>query len=161
GRRLNARYDLDLGAAGRRPVAVTWEDPPSAPDWPAADAMEAQAAAAGLAAPFLRLRSAVPELGLRVLVAPLDPAFRQLLRLSDPAQVPGLLAAAGAGAVGAGRPWSVAAVRYRPGQRHVLRWQQDGARDRAVFAKLYRRGGSAQAFRLASRVADWLDGVGG
>jgi aminoglycoside phosphotransferase (APT) family kinase protein len=161
GRRLNAWYDLDLGAAGRRPVAVTWEDPPPAADWPAADAMEAQAAAAGLAAPFLRLRSAVPELGLRVLVAPLDPAFGQLLRLSDPAQVPGLLAAAGAGAVGAGRPWSVAAVRYRPGQRHVLRWQQDGARDRAVFAKLYRRGGSAQAFRLASRVADWLDGVGG
>jgi Phosphotransferase enzyme family len=161
GRRLNAWYDVDLGPAGRRSIAVTWEDPPPSPDWPAADAMEAQAAAAGLAAPFLRLRSAVPELGLRVLVAPLDPAFGQLLRLSDPGQVPGLLAAAGAGAGGSGRPWSVTAVRYRPGQRHVLRWQQDGARDRAVFAKLYRRGGSAQAFRLASRVADWLDGAGG
>jgi hypothetical protein len=159
GRRLNAWYDLDLGAAGRRPIAVTWEDPPPSPDWPAADATEAEAAAAGLAAPFLRLRSAAPELGLRVLVAPLDPAFGQLLRLCDPLQVPGLLAAAGADA--GGSPWSVAAVRYRPGQRHVLRWQQGGRHDQAVFAKLYRRGASAQAFRVASRVAAWLDGAGG
>ena len=34
GRRLNAWYDVDLGAAGRRPIAVTWEEPPPAADWP-------------------------------------------------------------------------------------------------------------------------------
>jgi Phosphotransferase enzyme family len=160
GRRLNAWYDVDLGAAGRRPIAVTWEEPPPSPDWPAADAMEAEAATAGLAAPFLRLRSTVPELGLRVLVAPLDPAFGHLLRLSDPLRVPELLATARADAGGSPGPWSATAVRYRPGQRHVLRWEQGGPRDRAVFAKLYRRGASAQAFRVASRVADWLQGTG-
>jgi aminoglycoside phosphotransferase (APT) family kinase protein len=158
GRRLNAWYDVDLGPAGRRPIAVTWEDPPPSPDWPAADEMEAEAAAAGQATPFLHLRSTAPPLGLRVLVAPLDPAFGHLVRLSDPLRVPGLLAGAQVDADGG--PWSATAVRYRPGQRHVLRWEQDGAQHRAVFAKLYRRGASAQAFRVARRVADWLDRTG-
>ena len=156
GRRLNAWYDVDLGAAGRRPIAVTFQLPAPSPDWPAADAMEAEAAAAGLTAPFLRLRATAPELGLRVLVAPLDPAFGSLVRCCDPRRIPGLLA--GTPLDAAGR-WSVAAVRYRPGQRHVLRWARDG-RHQAVFAKLYRAGASAQAFRLASRTADWLDATG-
>jgi hypothetical protein len=160
GRRLNAWYDVDLGPAGRRPIAVTWEDPPPSPDWPAADEMEAEAAATGQASPFLRLRSTVPELGLRVLVAPLDPAFGHLVRLSDPLHVPELLAGAGVDAGGAGGRWSATAVRYRPGQRHVLRWERDGAHHRAMFAKLYRRGASAQAFRVARRVADWLERTG-
>jgi MFS family permease len=75
--------------------------------------MEAEAGAAGLAAPFLRLRATVPELGLRVLVAPLDPVFAQLVRLSDPARVGGLLAAAGlllAVAVLADAPYPVLVV---------------------------------------------------
>jgi Phosphotransferase enzyme family len=160
GRRLNAWYDVDLGAAGRRPIAVTWEEPPPAADWPAADEMEAEAAAAGQVAPFLRLRSTVPELGLRVLVAPLDPAFGHLVRLSDPRRVPELLAGVRMDGDGHGGPWSATAVRYRPGQRHVLRWERDGTHQQAVFAKLYRRGGSAQAFQVARRVADWLERTG-
>ena len=161
GRRLNAWYDVDLGAAGRRPIAVTWEEPPPAADWPAADEMEAEADAAGQVAPFLRLRSTVPELGLRVLVSPLDPAFGHLVRLSDPRRVPELLAGVRMDGDGHGGPWSATAVRYRPGQRHVLRWERDGAHRQAVFAKLYRRGGSAQAFQVARRVADWLERTGG
>jgi aminoglycoside phosphotransferase (APT) family kinase protein len=160
GRRLNAWYDVDLGAAGRRSIAITWEDPPPSPDWPAADAMEAEAAAAGLAAPFTRLRSTVPELGLRVLVAPLDPAFGNLVRLSDPLRIPELIAGAPIDAPGSNGRWTVTAVRYRPGQRHVLRWEQDDRQRQPVFAKLYRRNASAQAFRLANQVADWLERTG-
>jgi hypothetical protein len=160
GRRLNAWYDVDLGPAGHRPIAVTWEVPPPSPDWPAADTMEAEAAAAGLTAPFVRLRSTVPELGLRVLVAPLDPAFGNLVRLSDPLRVPELGAATPMDPADSRGRWSVTAVRYRPGQRHVLRWEQDGTHRRAMFAKLYRRDASAQAFRVANLVADWLEGTG-
>jgi hypothetical protein len=160
GRRMNAWYDVDLGAAGRRPIAVTWEEPPPAADWPAADEMEAEAAAAGQVAPFLRLRSTVPELGLRVLVAPLDPAFGHLVRLSDPRRVPELLADVRVDGDRRG-PWSATAVRYRPGQRHVLRWERDGTHRQVMFAKLYRGGTSAPAFQVARRVADWLDRTGG
>ena len=150
GRRLNAWYDVELDQAGNRPIAVTWE--PGAAEPPAGDEMEAEAVAAGLASPFLRLRGAEPELGLRLLVAPLDPAFPHLLRLSDPGRVPQLMAGVPAAPEG---PWSVTAVRYRPRQRHVLRW--DPAGGRPVFAKLYRHGESAQAFRVAGRVADRLE----
>ena len=156
GRRLNAWYDVELGPAGRRPIAVTWEPVGAAGNGPAPapDAMEAEAAAGGLAAPFLRLRAAAPELGLRMLVAPLDPAFPHLVRLSDPRRVPELMGADGPG--GPQGPWSVTAVRYRPGQRHVLRWDPAGG-GQAIFAKLYRGGASAQAFAVAGRVADWLE----
>lgn len=143
GRRLNAWYDVDLGPAGHRPIAVTWEVPPPSPDWPAADTMEAEAAAAGLTAPFVRLRSTVPELGLRVLVAPLDPAFGNLVHRSDPLRIPELGAATPMDPAGSRGRWSITAVRYRPGQRHVLRWEQDGTHRQAMFAKLDRRDASA------------------
>ena len=154
GKRLSAWYDVELGRAGTRPIAVTWVprarwtgDGTTEPD-----AMEAEAAAGGLAAPFRRLRADSPELGLRMMVAPLDPAFPRLVGLSDPARVPDLMGA------DPGIPWMVTAVRYRPGQRHVLRWAGDG---RIVFAKLYRNGDSAHAFQLAERVAGVLDAAGG
>jgi aminoglycoside phosphotransferase (APT) family kinase protein len=153
GKRLSAWYDVELGRAGTRPIAVTWV--PRA-RWAGEtrtepDAMETEAAAAGLAAPFRRLRADSPELGLRMMVAPLDPAFPQLVGLSDPDRVPGLLA----GRAGPEATWSVAAIRYRPGQRHVLRWT--AADGRVVFAKLYRNGAGAQAFQLARRVAELLE----
>jgi hypothetical protein len=54
----------------------------------------------------------------------------------------------------------VRAVRYRPGQRHVLRWEPGGDGP-PLFAKLYRGGDGARAFALANRVADWLEAAGG
>jgi len=157
GKRLSAWYDVELGPAGTRSIAVTWVprarwtgETASEPD-----AMETEAAARGLAAPFVRLRAAAPELGLRIMVAPLDPAFPELVGLSDPGRVPGLLA----GHAGPEAAWSVAAIRYRPGQRHVLRWT--GAGGQVVFAKLYRDGDSKPAFQLARRVAGVLEAAGG
>jgi len=173
GRRLNAWYDLDLGPAGRRAVAVTWEpwderaDPPGADGQaararraggPAEQEMEAEARAEGLAEPFTRLRTAAPALGLRAQVAPLDPTHPHLVRLSSPRRVPELLRRAGVPAAEADG-WTVAAVRYRPGQRHVLRWQPAGGAP--LFAKLYRGGHSARAARVAGTVADLLDHAGG
>jgi hypothetical protein len=55
----------------------------------------------------------------------------------------------------------VTAVRYRPGQRHVLRYdyaQLDGPSSISgtLFAKLYSDGEDAIAFRVASSIADWV-----
>jgi hypothetical protein len=57
----------------------------------------------------------------------------------------------------------VTAVRYRPGQRHVLRYDPvpAGQPGGSVFAKLYRDGRSAPAFELAEAVADHLERGGG
>ena len=79
---------------------------------------------------------------------------------SDPLRIPELGAATPMDPAGSRGCWSVTAVRYRPGQRHVLRWEQDGTHRQARFAKLDRRDASAQAFRVANRVADWLEGTG-
>jgi aminoglycoside phosphotransferase (APT) family kinase protein len=119
--------------------------------------MEAEAAAEGLTAPFLRLRASAPGLGLRALVAPLDPTHPRLVRLSSPRRVPELLSEAGVGHPAA--DWSVTAIRYRPGQRHVLRWTPSTGTP--LFAKLYRHGEGAGAFRVANLVGDLLAGEDG
>ena len=162
GRRLNAWYELDLGQAGTRQAAVTFKPAqeraavdPEVDE--AAMAMEAEAAVEGLVAPFLHLRAAAPALGLRALIAPLDPTHPGLVRLSSPRRVPELLAEAGL-AQPAG-DWAVTAVRYRPGQRHVLRWTPSGGTP--LFAKLYRDGDGGSAFHVANQVADLLAGQDG
>src|SRR5207244_10578293 len=102
----------------------------------------------------------VPELGASVMVSPLDPKLPQLVRLCDPAYVGALLAAS------AGAPrnaYRVLTIRYRPGERHVLRYEPaQVAPGRAVFAKLSRRDADvARACRVATHVADCLDRSGG
>jgi hypothetical protein len=52
----------------------------------------------------------------------------------------------------------VTPIRYRPGQRHVLRYdleRLDGSRE-AIFAKLYEDGRGERSCQVATRVADWL-----
>ncbi|HYT26519.1 MAG TPA: aminoglycoside phosphotransferase family protein, partial [Actinomycetota bacterium] len=171
GRKLTAYYDVELGGGARRPVAVTWtplEGRGALPPEPELDgsAMQAEAEHEGLAAPFRRLRSEVPAWGMRLLVSPLDPRYPQLVRVSAPGHVRDMLSAAdgAGGAAGTGARasrYAVTIVRYRPGQRHVLRYdpadagrRADGGR--AVFAKLYRDGDGARSHRVAVRVADWL-----
>jgi hypothetical protein len=123
--------------------------------------MEVEAHHAGLAAPFRDLQANVPESGMRIVVSPLDPRFPQLVRMSDPAQVHDMLAENRPASARSKAPCRVSTVRYRPGRRHVLRYDigDGGGRDggsETIFAKLYRNGESQGAFRLAEAIADGL-----
>ena len=170
-RKLVAYYDAvvykdavhtDAAAAGAgsfsRGIAVTWSmAAPAAPE-PTAPAF-----------PFARLAAAVAgsaeggPWGLQIVVSPHDAAYPQLRRLVDPAYVRTL---AGTYAAPAAAAYVVSTVRYRPGQRHVLRYSPAEGEARggpgALFAKLYApaqypptRG---QAFcALSHRLADWLE----
>jgi len=129
------------GDLGCRHMAVTWSSAGSAPA-PGRDAMEDEARHRGLAAPFRSLAADVPGWGMRILVAPLDPRFPALVRMSD-----GTFAgdAVGLGAA----PAAVTAIRYRPGERHVLRYAGPAE---SWYAKLYRPGAAGQASRRATAV---------
>jgi len=176
GRKLTAYYDVGVGGHTSRPVAVAWTPVASGnrrapePD-PGGMAMQAEAERQGLAAPFERLQSDLPGWGMRILVSPLDARYPQLVRVSAAGHVRDMLSAAydADGAVRPGPPvstYAVTPVRYRPGQRHVLRYdpadQQGAPTDpsQAVYAKLYRDGDGARSYRVAVRIADWLAAAG-
>jgi Ser/Thr protein kinase RdoA (MazF antagonist) len=81
---------------------------------------------------------------MRIMISPLDAAYPQLVRFSDPAYVSALMDDAA----------SVVVVRYRPGQRHVLRYELAQGRGPTVFAKLYRDNTGARVDRVTRAVAD-------
>jgi aminoglycoside phosphotransferase (APT) family kinase protein len=156
GTKLTAWFDAGLGTSASRPAAVSWWGADRGP-WPgAAEAdAEAEARARGCAAPFEVLGAHVPDLHMRVHVAPLDPTYPGLVPMSDPAHVRSVL--------GYPRPPRITALRYRPGQRHVLRYQPDtGAVGPTLFAKLYPDERGVRYRRSASAMADLLaDGPDG
>lgn len=166
GRKLTAYYDVVVRrphpeARVTRPVAVTWtlhEIDQSATAPPDLETLEAEALRQGLAAPFKRLMAHVPVDGLHIQVAPLDARFPQLLRLSHPQYVRDLLASVyteRAPALSAA--CTVTPVRYRPRQRHVLRYDPQPPDEHApVFAKLYAGDRAAHIFRILTQLADWL-----
>lgn len=153
-RRLSAYYDVTVGGH-RRPIAVTWT-PASAHAGPraAGDPAEREAIERGLASPFTRLATEVGSAQMRIQVAPADAEFPQLARVSDPAHAPAVLAAAGMDIVPGA---TVTTIRYRPGRRHLLRY--DTGRT-AAFVKCYRDGErAARAGRVAGGVAGRLAGA--
>ena len=164
GRYLSAVYEVILrgperGARQTRQVEVTWRAP-GAIDKSGTSAdvenMQAEAAARGLAAPFRKLAAEVPGWGMRIQIAPLDARFRQLVRLCDPDHVGRLLGPGGEPPGDPSRAYAVSAVRYRPGQRHVLRYDACDGSGTAVFAKVYNSDKGERTFALVTRVADWL-----
>ena len=170
GRKLLAYYDVSLRIqAGKaryvRPIVVTWRAD-GKPDrhYPTAGLadMQAEALRRRVAAPFLRLVADAPAWGMHVQVSPLDPCFRQLVGLCVPEYVQGLLQRAEAAGGGfPGQPsatrYRVTSIRYRPGKRHVLRYDSLEPRRRGtVFAKLYAGEDGQRIFRLAAQVANWL-----
>src|SRR5689334_24833125 len=58
--------------------------------------------------------------------------------------------------------YGIAPIRYRPGQRHVLRYgpQERPRRSETLFAKLYEGEDGAQAVRVATWVTDQLAASG-
>jgi hypothetical protein len=154
GRKLSAWYEL-IAPRTTRPwrAAVTWQAGPAAPPDATLRSLDAQARDRGLAAPFTRLWAGSPDHQVHLLLAPLDPAFPQLVRFYDPAYVARLLdGVLGGGGTSGG--FEVGPVRYRPGQRHVLRYTAIAASGVAVFAKIYRDGTAARLRGLASLLAE-------
>jgi Phosphotransferase enzyme family len=157
GRRLTAYYEADLRdprgrALARRPIAATWTAEGAERRWPPVPEgaeLAAEAAGRGLATPFCALQTVVPDWSMHVLVSPLDVRFPHLMRLSDPSFLPGVVHGAGC---------RVTPIRYRPGQRHVLRYdfERRGGSREAIYAKLYEDERGERIFEVATGVADWL-----
>jgi aminoglycoside phosphotransferase (APT) family kinase protein len=167
GRYLQTYYEVALrdshtGAEASRQIEVTWlPDGAADPRGPAADRrrMAAEALDRGIAAPFRELEAEAPEWGMYIQVAPLDVQFPQLVRASDPAYAREMLNGAAGDAAAAG--YRVSAIRYRPGQRHVLRYDSADGSGGTLFAKVYNSEKGARTFGVVSRVADWLAEQGG
>lgn len=154
GHKLTACFDVDVrarkaAAAGTRPVVVTWskrdKDERRAGDVEAG--LQAEAERRGTSAPFRELSAEAADWNMRVQVAPLDRRFPQLVRLSDPAYAGEMLGAPGPVP-------EVQWMRYRPGQRHVLRYRVSAGG--AVFLKLYASEDAARAFEGTTRICEWL-----
>jgi hypothetical protein len=167
GRHLTAYYAAKLRGAPARPIEVSWTPPGSADrrgDMDALLAAQAEIVARGLAAPFRALLADDPAWGLRVQLYPLDAEYSKLARLADPAYVHDLLASGPAAHVEAAG-YQITPIRYRPGQRHVLRYDPLDSGGRAdergtLFAKIYNSDKGARTFHVATRVADWLAAQG-
>ena len=179
GRKLTAYYDVLVQKQGTdrqyvRPIAVSWGSASNTEGQEETDApakVQAEAVSRGVAAPFRQLMADYPDWGMHVRVSPLDPRFTQLVRLSDPGHVRGMLAEACAPEAAASNllrslDYKVAAIKYQPGRRHMLRYDaQNPAKGPTVFAKLYiaeerarafRREDGAPIFGVARNAADWL-----
>lgn len=132
-------------AVGERHAAATWVPAGTVPPGPALD-LEVEARRRGVLAPLLRAWAGSADGRMSVRISPVDAAFPQLVRLHDPGHVAATLQAAGFRS-GDGH-LGVATVRYRPGERHVLRVRIGAAGD-GVLAKVYRDDTGRQAVRAA------------
>ena len=153
GHKLTAWYDVMLScsetaAVCTRPVAVTWS--PEKRNGGAEegdDGILDEARRRDVCAPFRHLSGEAPEWNLRVKAAPLDTSFPQLVRLSDPVY---------AGKVFGCVP-QIHCLRYRPGRRHVLRYDFAApAGSHSVFVKLYSPGRARRTYDDSQQLCEWL-----
>ncbi len=162
GRKLVAEYAVALPGGARRRVSATWAAPGVVAPGPAPDD-DAEARRRGVLAPFHRSWIGWDDGRSTVSVAPVDAAFPQLVRLHDPGHLrdvlrgtPGLTSSVD----GAAGEIAVETVRFRPGQRHVLRVCA-GDEGHAFFAKVYRDERGQRTVSAAARVAGALAAQGG
>ena len=152
GRKLTAEYAVALPqpGAGERRVAVSWVAAGATAPGPAADE-EADARRRGVLAPFLRSWAGSDDRRRSLTVSPVDAAFPQLVRLHDRVHLADVLRTVTGSAVAAA-DLTVDTVRFRPGQRHVLR-VGGGPSGPAWFLKVYRDDTGRRAVHAAARVA--------
>lgn len=162
GRRLTVSAEISVpggtSAMGStpRPVTAIWGEPTT----PFVGWADDPAVPVEVRHPFsaLRVTPGAPSDGTPfLLIAPLDPAFPALAAVHDRDHMARLLRSHGI-EVGPGEP-SVTTLRYRPGQRHVLRL--DLASGRRVFVKCYRDGTGERAAEAWRALADALSAWGG
>ena len=167
GHKLTAYYDVSIAGHGSRPVAATWRGRPGGARPKVQDqlsAIHADAAARGLLAPFRALAAESRGRHLQVQVAPLDLDFPQLVWVFDPRYAIEQLGGGGAGTASWGGPDESSArrsevrfVRYRPGLRHLVRYEPpSGGSIVPVYAKVSPPHDSARAFRVSTALHDWL-----
>jgi Ser/Thr protein kinase RdoA (MazF antagonist) len=153
GRKLSVWGEVSGPGVPARPYAATWVRgsgrglPTTAP----------ALVPPQLLGPFTRSATPADAGDPAVAIAPWDPGFPQLVGLYDQGHLARRLVAAGQGAP-AGEV-DVVPVRYRPGQRHVLR--VDVAGRPAFYAKTYRDDTGRRAVTGARQVAAALAAWGG
>ena len=116
------------------------------------------APASDISHPFERLHGHLPDLHAEILVSPFDPQLPSLHELADPASVGRQLTADGSGDRSCA--FGVHTIRYRPGERHVLKYVPlDPAAESVgiVFAKLGRDSDPARMGIIAARAAEVLE----
>jgi Ser/Thr protein kinase RdoA (MazF antagonist) len=165
GRKLSAYFtfpvlDADDRVSHTAHLAATWQDsldtPDSADSW---SQLQEEANRSGLMPVQCELWRDVPQKGMRLQLWPFDPKFPQLVRLGSPRYVAEIFSSLGI----ADRTPEITPIRYRPKERHVLRYEFDSPEavdglKRRLYAKLYTSGqDAARAFGVASRVVDWLE----
>src|SRR5215212_2136545 len=166
GRYLTTYHAVELHSAGgpsTRLIEVNWLPPGSADphgERAATLAMQAEAIERGLALPFHSLLAEQAEWGMVAQIFPLDADFPKLARLADPTYVRDVLAAEAA-VQPAAPSYRITPIRYRPGQRHVLRYDPIDVAGRVdeggtLFAKIYNSDKGARTFEVAARISDWL-----
>lgn len=155
GRKLTALYDVALvDVAQPTPVAVTWWAGGAPAIAPQLAAAEQRLRDSGAFTRFDRLWANEPSSGMVVLASPLDPTFPALGRMSDPRNVPMIMALCGAQDGDRPDQYLVRPIRYRPGQRHVLEYRSP--RGFRIFAKLYRPGGAGPVAEAVTAFAEVL-----
>jgi hypothetical protein len=165
GRKLSAYFTFPVSdakdqASHNAHLAVTWQneldEAPQSDNWAQ---LQNEANGAGLMPVQCELWRDVPQKGIRLQLWPFDPKFPQLVRLGSPQYVAEIFSSLGI----ADQTPEITPIRYRPKERHVLRYELDSPEavdrpERRLYAKLYTSGeDAARAFGVASRVVDWLE----
>jgi Ser/Thr protein kinase RdoA (MazF antagonist) len=162
GRTMTAEYDVALPAARLvRRISVTWGAPGATAPHPAPD-VDGEVRRRGVLGPFHRSWVVSDDGRMRLSVAPADGAFPQLVRLHDRAHLADVLRATrvlARGSERATRDVRIETVRYRPGQRHVLRVGV-GASGSAWFVKVYRDDTGRRTVDAAVLIATAFAGAG-
>ena len=138
-----------------RPIALSWyaESPSDSLD--AADRQD-HAAPRHLVAPFVRLTARTEGGQMGLLIAPIDPQMPQLMRLNDHSHMASMLKNLTSDSALLSEATRIEAVRYRPGQRHVLHVSSATDPHCAALIKIDRDNRGAQAVRFAEAVGPLL-----
>src|SRR5919106_1094288 len=129
GRKLSAYFTFPVFDAKDRMshsvhLAVTWQN--SLDDTPPADhwsQLQSEADRSGLMPVQCELWRDVPDKGIRLQLWPFDPKFPQLVRLGSPSHVAKIFSSLGI----TDQTPVITPIRYRPKERHVLRYEIDSA----------------------------------
>lgn len=184
GRKLTAYYSVqiaDSAADGSshnvaaatdttaHPIAITWAMPGAPQSLAETEgALGAAIRERALASSFAKLVWSDTKESVHIQIAPFDPVFPQLAALSDPSHVHSLLS----DAVDLSAQWTITPIRYRPRQRHVLRYTTTGDRQQgqpqsnfgtlqsassqALYAKVYADDSHCDFLTLNTELAEWL-----
>jgi aminoglycoside phosphotransferase (APT) family kinase protein len=166
GRKLSAYFTFPaLDTVGQAShlvhLAVAWQKPLDGANHADRDQLQEEANQSGLMPVQRELWKDILDQGIKLQVWPFDPEFPQLVRLGTPSYVAGMFGSLGIAHDLKQMP-VITPIRYRPGERHVLRYEIDSpetvpGRGQRLYAKLYSNAqDAARAFGIANRVVDWL-----